>query len=316
MLIHSDINQIPAFRFPVVTSGTFDGVHIGHQSIFKELVAEAKKNQGESVVLTFDPHPRLVLNPGDASLTLLTTLEERIRKIQKLGVDHLIIIQFTKSFSELSSSVFLDDYLLKKIRTKMLVVGHDHHFGKNREGKYELLKEVAPSLGFEIREIKAAEKNHIPVSSSLIRKALHQGDIRSATEMLGEPYALHAEIVEGHKIGRSLGFPTANLMIKNKQKLIPSNGVYAVSCQIQGYEKIFHGMLNIGFRPTFSEEQIRNIELHIIEFNDIIYGKEISVYFNHYLRNEKKFSGTDALKAQLESDKINTLKFFETSDIG
>ena len=303
MEVIRDIADFPPLSFPVVTSGTFDGVHIGHQKILKRVTERAKERNGQSVVITYWPHPRLVLFPEDNKLKLLSTIEERIEHLRSFGIDYLLIIPFTKEFSRTSSRTFITDILVKALNTKLLIIGYDHRFGKNREGSFENLKARSQQYGFEVEEIPRQDIDDVGVSSTKIRRALENGDIETASLYLGRRYSITSEVVEGDKIGRTIGYPTANLAIPEAPKLIPANGVYAVWAQVDGER--YPAMMNIGMRPTVSGKSL-TLEVHILDFNKDIYGKSITVEFVEHLRNEKMFNGLNELKAQLAMDEANT----------
>lgn len=285
----------------MVTTGTFDGVHLGHQQIIKRLREIAEKEGGETVLLTFSPHPRMVLFPDSNEIKLLTTEHEKIELLEKYGIDHLIIHPFTKEFSRLSSLEFVRNILVNKIGTSKLVIGYNHHFGRNREGKFEHLKEYGPVYGFEIEEIPAQDVDNINVSSTKIRNAIKNGDIFTANLFLGHQYSLRGVVVEGDKIGREIGFPTANIMVKETYKLIPGDGVYAVDVYVNNVE--YKGMLNIGIRPTLDKHE--NVtEVNIFDFDQNIYGEEIVINFRKRIRDEVKFNDLSSLKNQLIKDKL------------
>tara|TARA_B100000683_G_scaffold271674_2_gene313269 strand:- start:1071 stop:2003 length:933 start_codon:yes stop_codon:yes gene_type:complete len=283
----------------VVTTGTFDGVHVGHRTIIRRLNGIAKKHRGESVLITFHPHPRLVLQK-DCDLKLLSTIEERIELLEGLGVDHLIIIPFDESFSKLSSKEFVQKILVEKVGTKRLVIGYDHHFGRNREGTFQHLLEFGPQYGFEVEEIPALEVEEIKVSSTKIRDALSKGFVNKVTSFLERPYCFTGTVVKGNQIGRSIGFPTANLQIKEQYKLIPKEGVYAVNVKLGNI--FYNGMLNIGRRPTVDFDNTLTIEVNIFEFNQLIYGEELTLEIIQHVRNEIHFGDVNQLKMQLEQD--------------
>ena len=283
----------------VVTTGIFDGVHVGHKTIINRLKRIAQKHNGESVLITFHPHPRLVLQKNK-ELKLLSTIDERINLLQGIGVDHLIIIPFDEQFSKLSSTQFVEDILVKKVGTKRLVIGYDHHFGRNREGSFKHLLEFGSKYGFEVEEIPALEVDKVNVSSTIIREALLNGQVKKASEFLEHAYTLKGRVVEGDQIGRSIGFPTANIKIEEDYKLIPKGGVYAVNVV---YSNIFYkGMLNIGRRPTISSNNELTIEVNIFDFNKSIYGDELKLEIIQHVRNEIHFTDINGLKAQLEQD--------------
>lgn len=265
----------------------------------------ANKVNGETVLLTFDPHPRMVLFPEDHGLQLLTTLDEKIALLEEAGVDNLIIHPFTREFSRTTSIDFVRDILVDKLGTYRLVIGYDHHFGRNREGSFEHLMEFGPLYGFEVEEIPALEVQDVSVSSTKVRKALEDGDIVTASNYLGAHYRLNGFVIEGNKIGRTLGYPTANIRVSDANKLIPSHGVYAVAVFIDGQK--FKGMLNIGHRPTVNALQSRTIEVHILDFEGDLYGLSIEILFIQRVRDEQKFNGLDELRAQLHKDREQTL---------
>jgi riboflavin kinase / FMN adenylyltransferase len=284
----------------VVTSGTFDGVHLGHQKILNRLNEVASLTKGQSVVITFYPHPRSVISPDNQMISLLSTLDEKIELLEKNGVNHLVIIPFTREFSELTSEEFIQKILIETIGTKTLVIGFDHRFGKNREGGFDYLKANKERYGFEIQEIPRHDLENVGISSSKIRKALLEGDVPTAHHFLGRNYSITGVIVKGKQLGRTIGFPTANIQVREIAKLIPADGVYAVKVYYQ--ENEFGGMLNIGNRPTV-DGTFKTIEVNIFDFNKEIYGENLKVEFIQKIRNEQKFNGLDELKAQIALDK-------------
>ncbi len=255
----------------------------------------------ETVVITFNPHPRLVLQPNDNKLELLNSLDEKIELLSKQGIDHLLVIPFDKNFAALSSLEFIEQILVKTIGTKKLVIGHDHHFGKNREGSFENLRQSGPQYGFEVEEIPAKDINHVAISSTKIREALHNGDIVTANKFLGYQYKMEGIVVKGRQLGDTIGFPTANLEIIGQRKLIPQNGVYAVTVSIDN--SIYQGMMNIGNRPTVETNGERKVEVHILNFSGNLYGKKLQINCVDRIRDEKKFTSLDELKSQLKEDK-------------
>lgn len=305
MVVYDGFENFEPLPYAVVTSGTFDGVHIGHQKIISRVKEIAQKNQGQSVLLTYWPHPRLVLYPDQKDLKLLNTFKEKAILLEKYGIDHLIKIPFTKSFSEYSGEQFIKDIIVDKIGTKKLVIGYDHRFGKNREGSFDYLKENAPKFGFEVEEIPAQDIDDVTVSSTKIRKALLEGNVDEATSFLGHPHMVSGIVVHGDKIGRSLGFPTANVRVDYAHKLIPAEGIYAVKVNIS--EKIFNGMLYIGTRPTLNRKE-QTIEVNIFNFDRDIYDQRIVVHFLYQIRADMKFNSLDELKAQLQADKVDAQK--------
>lgn len=300
MKIHEGLDALKPLSFAVVTSGTFDGVHVGHQKILKRIKEIASRNNGESVVLTFWPHPRLVLYPDQTDLKLLNTFEEKAELLKHHGIDHLIKIPFTKEFADYSGEKFIKEILVEKIGTKKLIIGYDHRFGRNREGSFEYLKENALEYGFEVEEIPPQDVDDITVSSTKIRKALQNGDLSEATEFLGRHYEMSGLVVSGDKIGRKLGFPTANLKVEEPYKLIPGEGIYAVKVVINHIS--YGGMLYIGKRPTLNTSK-QNIEVNIFNFDKDIYQTRIKVEFVKQIRSDIKFENLEQLQKQLENDR-------------
>ncbi|SKC56193.1 bifunctional riboflavin kinase/FAD synthetase [Ohtaekwangia koreensis] len=305
MKIYHGIDDLSRLNYAVVTSGTFDGVHVGHQKILARLQEIATRNNGETVVITFWPHPRLVLHPEDDSLKLLNTFEEKAALLKEQGIQHLVRIPFTKEFSQYTSEEFIQKILVDTIGTKKLVIGYDHRFGHNREGSFEQLKLNAPKYGFEVEEIPRQDIDHVGVSSSKIRKALDEGDIDTATHFLGQPYALTGRVVMGDKLGRLLGYPTANIEVDTKYKLIPADGIYAVT--VLHEHTTYKGMLYIGNRPTVNGTK-RNIEVNIFDFDKDIYGESLTLYFHKLIRGDARFNDLEELKVQLGVDKQDALR--------
>ena len=301
MNVYYGIQEFKKLENAVVTSGTFDGVHLGHQKILKRLNEVAELTNGESVVITFYPHPRSVISPDNQIVKLLSTLEEKIELLEKSGVNNLLIVPFTREFSELSSEEFIQKILIETIGTKTLVIGYDHRFGKNREGGFDYLKLNKEKYGFGIEEISRQDIENVGVSSSKIRKALQEGDVPSADHFLGRNYSLSGVIVKGKQLGRTIGFPTANIQVREIAKLIPSDGVYAV--KVYYNDEAFGGMLNIGNRQTV-DGTFQTVEVNIFEFDQEIYGEKLTIEFLQKIRNEQKFNGLDELKTQIAKDKI------------
>lgn len=299
MRIYEGLTGIPPIKSPVVTSGTFDGVHLGHQKILSRISELAKKENGETVLITFWPHPRLVLYPNEHNLRLLSTFEEKAKLLEQFGIDHLVSIPFTKEFSQLSSEQFIKTVLVDKLKTKKLVIGYDHRFGKNREGGFEYLQKNCSQFSFELEEISRKDVDDIGVSSTKIRNALELGDVASATRYLGRKYELNGLVIKGEQIGRSIGFPTANVHIPNDYKLIPKDGVYAIDVKVDG--QMHQAMMNIGVRPTVNGSK-KTVEAHLFDFDGNLYDKQVTLYLKEYLREEKKFANLDELKAQLRID--------------
>ena len=309
MKIHRDLTNFRAVN-PVLTIGTFDGVHLGHRKIIERLNKLAEKIGGESVIFTFDPHPRKVVAPNETNLRILTTLDEKIQLFEKSGIDHLIIFPFTPEFAELTYQQFVEQVLVGQIHTKYLVVGYDHKFGKDRQGGFEFLRKCADRLGFQIEKLDVLLMNESNISSTKIREAVQNGNFDTANSFLGYTFALHGTVVEGQKLGRKIQFPTANVEASDPDKIIPGYGVYAVDAVVQN--KTYHGMLNIGSRPTVNNNaDHRSIEVHLFDFESDIYGEKIELLFYEKLREEQKFGSIDALKDQLAQDKLDTLNWFQ-----
>lgn len=306
MQVYLSIADFPKLNCPVVTTGTFDGVHLGHQTILKRLAELATKFNGESVVITFHPHPRLVLNPDDDSLELLNSLPERIMRLEKAGVDHLLVIPFTAEFAKLTSIDFITQVLVNGVGTKKLVIGYDHHFGRNREGSFAHLNTSGVNYGFDVEEIPAKDIDEVAISSTRIREALHKGDVETANLFLGYPYPFYGKVVRGQRLGHTIGFPTANLEISNDKKLIPGNGVYAVTVELN--EGVFQGMMNIGTRPTVSSGNDRHVEVHLFDWNGDLYNSELRVSMYARIRDERRFPDVDALKERLSIDKQEAIQ--------
>lgn len=293
----------------VITVGTFDGVHAGHRAIIDKVVAKAGERQARGIIVTFDPHPREIINPGDAGIKLLTTLPERCEILDELGIDMMVVIPFDRDFSLLSSEEFVRDIIYKKVGVSEFVIGYDHHFGRNREGSIDTVKRIGEKLGFDACVVSKQEVGNRTVSSTAIRKALsEEGDVEQAARFLQRPYRLNGMVVHGDKRGKEIGYPTANLKPEDKRKVIPANGVYAVKVRVEG--EWYGGMMNIGVRPTFDGEE-QTLEVHLFDFSEDIYGKNVQVRFLERIRDEKKFSGVDELKARLDSDKEEALRILK-----
>jgi len=304
MLIHNDINLFKA-KNPVITIGTFDGVHQGHKKVIGKLNEIAASVDGESVIFTFYPHPRLVVSAHETNLRLLTTFNEKAHQLELAGIDHLVVYPFTIDFAEMTYDRFITEILVKKLGLHTLVIGHDHRLGKNREGTFENVISVSKKLHFNVEKIETFLINGIDISSSKIRTALQKGDIEKANEFLGYPYEVTGSVTTGNQIGRDLGFPTANIITADHSKLIPAEGVYAVMVNVEG--KLYKGMLNIGYRPTIDiNADHRTIEVHIFNFEGDIYQKEITLIFKKRLRDEQKFGSLEELREQLKADQIRT----------
>lgn len=296
----NNINEFNCKKSTIITIGTFDGVHLGHQKILKKLNIEAENNGLESSVLTFFPHPRTVLNP-DSTLKLINTIEERISLFKKSKIDNLIIHPFTKEFSELDSEDYVKNILVDQLKAKIVLIGYDHKFGKNRTADINNLKEYGIKYNFEVIEIKAEEINDIAISSTKIRNSIEEGDIQLTNSYLGYEFSFFGKVVKGNSIGKTLGFPTANIKIGTDLKLIPKNGVYLISTIIN--QKIIFGMMNIGIKPT-TNENTKSIEVNLFDFNQDLYDTNITIYIKQFLREEIKFDSLNELKLQIEKDKI------------
>ena len=304
MKIYNHIDEFEAIPNACVTIGTFDGVHIGHQKIISRLQEVATQHGGETVILTFFPHPRMILHPDDQNIKLISTLNEKAAKLAEHGIDHLIITPFTRDFSNLSPEEYIREILVNKIGIKQIVIGYDHRFGKDRKGGLEELQHFSVDFDYMVEEIPEQDINDVAVSSTKIRNAILSGDVETANDFLGYPFQLRGKVIKGDQIGRTLGFPTANLFIEESYKLIPSDGIYAVRLDIMnGNEPAEQvaGMAYIGDRPTINGMS-RNIEVNIFDFNKDIYGRMIRMQFLKYLRGDQKFNSLDELKEQLKRD--------------
>jgi riboflavin kinase/FMN adenylyltransferase len=309
MKVYHSLAEFKKLDFAVVTSGTFDGVHLGHQKILNRLKEIALKHNGETVVITYWPHPQLILNPDNNTLKLLNSYEEREQLLREQGIQHLLKIPFTKEFSQITSEEFITNILVNRIGTKKLVIGYDHRFGKNREGSFEELKKDGPTYGFDVEEITRQDVDSIGISSSAIRNALLKGEVNAAAHLLGRAYSISGIVVMGDQLGRTLGYPTANLALPEHHKLIPAEGIYAATVSIEG--RLFGGMLYIGNRPTLENKKLA-IEVNIFDFNEDLYGKTIQVNFINFIRPDKKFDNLEQLKNQLVQDKVSALQLLSS----
>lgn len=290
----------------VVTVGTFDGVHRGHRALIETVVDKARKRNARSVVVTFDPHPREIINPGKSGIQMLTSLKERCELLEDVGVDVLLVIPFDRDFSLLTSEEFVREVIYKKVGVSEFVIGYDHQFGRDREGSIKTIEKLGKELGFASYVVSKQEMGDVTISSTLIRKTLSvEGDVKKAADYLNRLYLLNGIVAHGNKRGKPIGFPTANLKPEHENKVIPKNGVYAVKVRVEG--NWYGGMMNIGIRPTF-EGQERTLEVNIFDFHDDIYGQTIQVRFIDRIRDEMKFEGIEDLKAQLSKDKQKTLE--------
>lgn len=308
MHVYRSISEFRADKKTVLTLGTFDGVHTGHRKIIERLIADARAKGAESLILTFYPHPRFVVG-GHADFHLLNTQEEKIGLLEETGLDHLIIHPFDSNFSQLSAADFVKSVLVDQLNVGKIIIGHDHRFGKGRTAGIHDLIDFGKIHHFDVEQIGPQEVDAVSVSSTKIRKALEAGDIATANAYLGYPYLLSGTVVEGQKLGRTIGFPTANLAIPEAEKLIPRDGVYVVRCDLDG-QTVF-GMMNIGFRPTVNGQD-RSIEVHFLDTDANLYGKSISLNVLHRLRDEQKFPSVDVLKSQLLADLDATRSFIKS----
>ena len=299
MQVHYGFELYKNIKNPIVTVGTFDGVHFGHQKIIQRLQKIAKKNNGESVLLTFDPHPRKILL-NDQGLKLIHTINEKINILENLGLDHLVIYPFTLEFSKFSAKRYIDELLIQKLGTHTLVIGYDHHFGNDREGNIDLLKKYEKSNPFYLEEIKAHEIEEIKISSTKVRSAIEKGNIHLVNDYCGHFYEFSGEVVHGNGIGKTIGTPTANIKLNSNEKIIPLDGVYAVVCQIK--DANYKGIMNIGFKPTVDEGQKRTVEIHLFDYEKDIYGQDLRTKVIERIRDEVKFNSLKELKSQILKD--------------
>jgi len=304
MQVHKELSALPRFNNAVITIGTFDGVHLGHQQIINQLKETASQVNGETVIITFHPHPRSVVGVYGGLVALLNTMEEKILLLNKAGIDHLVLVPFTKEFAESTADEYCRNFIFQFFKPHTIIIGYDHRFGKSRKGDYHLLEEVGLELGFDVKEIDEKVLNTVTISSTRIRSALLENDITTANQFLGYSYFFEGEVVNGNQVGRTIGYPTANIQVNTDEKLIPADGVYAVTVQLKSNKQnIFNGMMNIGIRPTV-EGKKRLIEVNIFDFDDDIYGLILQVQIHAFVRNEIKFSCLDNLITQLEKDAV------------
>jgi len=322
MQVHRNIEQLPLFRNAVITIGTFDGVHMGHRQIIAKLKEEATAINGETVIITFHPHPRKVVAHGAAPVRLINTLPEKQELLESLGIDHLVIVPFTEFFSNQSAEEYIKNFLVEKFHPHTIIIGYDHRFGKGRSGNYLLLEEKAPVYNYQLKEIPKHVLDEIAISSTKIRESLQEGKTSIAEKLLGYPFFFEGKVVHGDKIGRTLGYPTANLQVEDEEKLVPGDGIYAVYIETSNEKRqtlnqltpdsglptpdSLKGMMSIGFRPTVNGTK-RMIEVNIFDFDEDIYDTTIRVYLKKYLRPELKFDSLEALVKQINLDKIESL---------
>lgn len=302
MAIFYDLNHLPQFRKPVLTIGSFDGVHHGHKAILNKVSSLANAIGGESILITFDPHPRKIIQPGQ-HLGLLNAPSQKLELISRQGIDHIVVVPFSRAFSMMSAETYIDDFLWKNFHPHTIVLGYDHRFGHSREGDIQLLKEKLGTR-VQIAEIPPQLVDDAAVSSSKIRRALLEGNVELATEMLEQPFSVSGTVIHGEKLGRKLGFPTANLQLDFPDILIPKNGIYAVRVDCPGQR--YNGMMSIGVRPTINDDQKRSIEVNILDFDQDIYGQTLQVHFIKYLREERKCPSLEALQLLMKQDEAET----------
>lgn len=310
MQVHRSLDNLPEFKNTVVTVGTFDGVHVGHRQIIKQLKEEAKQINGETVIITFHPHPRTIV-AGKKPVPLLNSLNEKIFLLEQLGINHVVIVPFNEAFANQTPQAYVQHFLFEKFHPNTIIIGYDHKFGKHRSGDYHLLEKYGQELGFAVKEIPEKIINESTVSSTIIREALQQHDIENANKYLGYHYFFEGIVVDGNKLGRTLGYPTANIIVRDEMKLVPANGIYVAEAEIpEENSGKLQGMMSIGVRPTIDGHN-RTIEINIFNFEKDIYGKTLKVFMHKFLREEEKFNSLDALKAQMLKDKAESFKYFE-----
>lgn len=301
MRVFTTLDALPEFKNAVITIGTFDGVHKGHQKLINRIQQLSKVVNGESIIITFHPHPRIVIHPEDKSLKLLNTIDEKITLLEKAGVDNVVVVPFSRHFSEQTAEEYIADFLVKNFKPSYIVIGYDHRFGKNRSGDYRLLEQMKDTYGYQLEEITKETLDDIGISSTKIRGALSDGDVTLANDLLGYNYTLGGTVVKGLQNGRKLGYPTANIQVPDEYKLIPKTGVYAV--KVQHKNTLYDGMLNIGYNPTFNGTT-QTVEVNILDFNQDIYGENLELQFIQYVRDEKKFNSLPDLIKAIDNDKV------------
>ncbi|MEO6611113.1 MAG: bifunctional riboflavin kinase/FAD synthetase [Chitinophagaceae bacterium] len=307
MKIHYDIAALPVFHNAVITIGTFDGVHMGHRQVIEKLKQEANAVGGETVIITFHPHPRKVVSSTILGIRLINTLDEKLELLEQLGIDHTVVVPFTDAFANQTAIDYVRDFLIDKFHPHTIIIGYDHHFGRDRSGDYRLLEKEADNYHYNLKEIPKHILENISISSTNIREAILHSDIATADKLLGYEFFFSGTVVHGDKLGRKLGYPTANLKIQDEEKIIPGNGIYAVYAQPEGFTERMKGMMSIGFRPTVDGKK-RVIEVNIFDFDKEIYDQTLKVYVKKYLREEIKFDGLEALVKQIDNDKVESLK--------
>ena len=307
MKVHYDIDNLPFFKNAVVTIGTFDGVHMGHRQIIDKLKQEATAINGETVIITFHPHPRKVVSSTILGIRLINTLGEKIELLETLGIDHLVVVPFTDAFANQEAEDYVQDFLVEKFHPHTVIIGYDHRFGKERKGDYLLLEKLSPVFNYRLKEIPRHVLDEIAISSTKIREALLNGQIEIADKLLGYEFFFSGTVVHGDKLGRKLGYPTANLKTTDEEKILPGNGIYAVYASLASTPQRMKGMMSIGFRPTVDGKK-RVVEVNLFDFHEEIYDHVLKVYVKKYLREEKKYDSLDELVKQIDLDKIDSLK--------
>lgn len=308
MQVYKNIARLPRFTNAVITIGTFDGVHLGHVKIIGQLLKEAQVVNGTAVLITFYPHPKQVLVQDKKPLYILNTQDEKYSLLHKHGIGHIVVVPFDQRFSALSPSEYIHAFLVEKFHPVTIIIGYDHRFGKDRAGDFTLLEAEAGKYGYQVKEIPEKLLQDVIISSTKIRDALHNGDIATAAAYLGYDYFFSGKVIEGNKLGRTIGYPTANIALNDVQKLVPANGVYAVEAVMSNDDHVVKGMMNIGIRPTVNGTS-RSIEVNLFDFDRSIYGADIRITFKKRIRDEQKFSGFDALKEQLAKDREDALRY-------
>lgn len=307
MQVHYNIEALPVFRNAVITIGTFDGVHMGHRQVITKLKTEATAVNGETVIITFHPHPRKIISSTILGIRLINTLEEKIELLRQIGIDHLVVVPFTDAFANQPAQEYLKNFLIDKFHPHTIIIGYDHRFGRDRLGDYRLLEKNADNFGYQLKEIPRHILENISISSTNIREAILHSDIATADTLLGYEFFFSGIVVHGDKIGRTLGYPTANMKVTDEEKITPGNGIYAVYAQPEGFTERLKAMMSIGFRPTVDGRR-RVIEVNIFDFDKEIYDQSLKVFVKKYLREEIKFDGLEALVKQIDQDKIESLK--------
>jgi riboflavin kinase / FMN adenylyltransferase len=308
MKVHRNTDQLPDFKNAVITIGTFDGVHMGHRQIIDKLKTAAARVNGETVIVTFHPHPRKVVSSEILGVRLINTLDERLALLEGHGIDHVVVVPFTDAFANQPAEDYIRDFLIGRFHPNTIIIGYDHRFGRGRTGDYKLLEEKASVYNYKLEEIPKHILENISISSSKIREAILHNEIDTANKLLGYEFFFTGTVIDGDKLGRKLGYPTANLKMTDEEKLVPGNGIYAVYASLStDLSKKIKGMMSIGFRPTVDGKK-RVIEVNLFDFNNDIYRQELTVYVKKYLREEIKFDGLEALVKQIDQDKVDSLK--------